>query len=140
MQGLFAAYHAGPDNEFSSWWDFRREVASGHIVTGAVVVDGVPVAMFGVELMTKPGPWLNMLFYSGAITRPIMRAMVWQLYAMLQFYKTDCGLPYERGAVRIVGREGWRRIAAGMGIEMDRRGFVFDDQKGLKNGYVRRFQ
>jgi hypothetical protein len=140
MQQVFAAYKAGQDSEFLSWWDFGREVARGHIVVGLIMVDSEEVATFGVELMTKPNPWLNLLFYSGQISRPIMRDMVWQLYAMLQHYKEEHGRSDEVGAVRILGRPGWARIAAGLGIEMDRRGFVFDDQKGLKNGYLRRFQ
>jgi hypothetical protein len=140
MQQLFAAYRAGLDSEYLNWWDFGREVMRGHIVTGAVITGGRQVAYFGVELMELPSPWLNLLFYSGEISRPIMRGMVWQLYGALQHYKADLGRSDEVGSVRILGRPGWRRIAGGLGIEMDRRGFVFDDQKGLKDGYVRRFQ
>jgi hypothetical protein len=140
MQMLFRAYEMGSDTEFSNWWDFRREVRRGHIVAGAIYINHAPVAYFGVELMTKPQPWLNLLFYAGRISRPLMREMVHRLYSLLQMYKSELGRSDEVGAVRIVGRPGWRKIAANMGIEMDRRGFVFDNQKGIKNGYVRRFQ
>lgn len=140
MQVLFEAYYAGPDNEYPDRWEFGRQVLRGHIVAGAVIVAGRQVAFFGVELMTKPDPWLNLLFYSGEVNRQIMRGMVWQLYGMLQRYKAELGRSDDIGAVRILGRPGWQRIAAGLGIEMDRRGFVFDNQKGLKDGYVRRFQ
>lgn len=140
VQDLFRAYQAGPDDEFSNWWDFYREIRSGHIVPGVVADRGQVVALFGVELMNRPGPWLNLLFYTGRISRPIMREMVWQLYRMLLFYKQEIGRADEVGAVRILGRPGWRKIAKSMGFEMDRRGFVFDDQKGVKHGYVSRFQ
>lgn len=140
MQHLFNAYRSGPDLDYGNWWDFKRQVSVGHIVTGQIVVDRETKALFGIELMTRPNPWLNFLFYSGTIDRDVCREMSFWLYMTLQHWKMELGRDDERGAVRLQGRGGWQRIAKSMGFEMDRRGFVFDDQEGIKNGYVSRFQ
>lgn len=139
MQHLYNAYQTGPDTHYANWWDFKRQVEKGHVVAGQVVRDGEVIALFGLELMTKPNPWLNVLFYAGHIDRQILRSMAHRLYATLQFYKAELGRTDEVGAVRMQGRSGWQKIARALGYEMDRRGFVFDDQEGLKHGYVSRF-
>lgn len=139
MQTIFQAYRQVADDGYASWWEFQRQVKLGHIHVCQVIHEGEAVALFGMELMDKPMPWLNMLFYTGLINTAICAQMARGLYLTLQHWKLECGWT-GHGAVRFLGRKGWIRMIRKQGFDIDRRGFVFDDQEGAKNGHDRWFQ
>ena len=122
-----------------SFWDFKRLVTQGHIVCGVVEGDGEVVCLFAVELMLKPMTHICFLFWVGTINRTIAREMLFWLWNALQHFKLGVARPVSPGAVRIVGRRGWTRILAAMGIAMDADGYIREDQDGVQRLLYRRF-
>lgn len=139
LQAFYQAYEMGSDGYYQNWWDFSREVRRGHIICVSITEPDYR-SCFGLELMIDDeGPYLSMLFYVGRLTRKLVRELAWWLFQFAQHYKHEQGFD---GYCRLLvgGRPGWRALIERMGLTIDPRGFIYEDQEGFRYGYVQRLQ
>jgi hypothetical protein len=118
-------------------WDFRqfnRMIDDGHLICGAIFKRKQPIAAFGIELMKEPVLHLSFLFYAGSFHRSLFDPMFGFLWRGLQALKAGEGSD-KPGAVRLVGRKGWQRMLKGRGFEIDRDGYIREDQKAVRDGF-----
>jgi hypothetical protein len=135
MQLAYAAFSRGGDEFYKNWWDFQRDVRTGHIIP-VIVTWGDRWAQFGVELLKDDdGPYVSLLYYAGHFDRGMVWMVAAWIYQCLQRYKLQHGMGrYDEAFCLIVGRPAWRRILKGIGLEMDEKGFVSDQQGVLSHG------
>lgn len=123
-----------------SFWDFSRLVGQGHIICGILEDEAGEVqCMFAIELMRLPMPHLSFLYWVGPINAAILSEMMFWCWNALQLLKLGLPKPWEKGAVRVVGRKGWLRVMKRMGIAVDADGYVHEDQEAIRHGLNKRF-
>jgi hypothetical protein len=137
MQGFYDAYELAADGFYRNWWEFSAQVRSGHIVCVLIVEEDYKSAL-GIELMRdKHGPYINPMFYTGRLTRRLIRELVFYLFMFLQHYKQEQHFG-GFGRVFLGGRSGWQALAFRLGLRIDPEGFVSEDQETLRHGIFKR--
>ena len=139
LQSFWRAYRDGGDDAYSQA-RFENLVRTGNIICFAIAGGGVVKAQFGLQLMRdRHGPYVQFIFFASdfarlelarelpAVVDTCLRTA--RLYKQAEKYKGDMRL-------LLVGRKGWRRVARRLGLVMDDRGWITENQKAFKNGYV----
>lgn len=132
LRDCYAAFCLGGDGFYRDWWDFARDVRTGHLVP-FVIEHGHDFTHFGIELMKHPqdgGPVFSVSYYTGAIDGELLAELAFFLYNSMQDHKQQLRTG-KRGYLRVVGRKGWARLIARIGVTMDKDGYIADDQPAV---------
>lgn len=138
LRECFGACCVGGDGWYRSWWDFARDVRSGHIVP-FIVEHGDNETQFGIELMKHPetgGPVFSVLYYTGELNGQLLSELAFFLYESMQMHKRTLKLNTP-GYLRVMGRPGWSRLIKRMGLEMDADGYIAEDQPAIQLGQIK---
>lgn len=138
IQLAFAAFQMGGDEFYKNWWEFMQDVRHGHIVPVVMQWED-RAAQFGLELMADDeGPYISFLYYCGQVDMEGAAEIVAFTYRALQEYKKGFGLgPEDEAWVRLIGRDGWKRVVRRLGLYMDDKGFISDQQRSARYGLFR---
>ena len=140
LDAFYRAYTAVEHDEALrfGFWDFIRLVQQGHIVCALVEEDDAVICLFGMEVMVEPMVHLSFLFWAGKVNEPIAREMLFWCWNAVQHLKLSYPQPEKPGAVRIVGRAGWRRLLRKWGFVVDADGYIREDQQAVRDGIYKR--
>lgn len=139
MQAFYQAYDMAADGYFRNWWEFSAAVRNGHVVC-VTIEEPDYRSVFGVELMRDgKGPYINVLFYAGRLTRHLVRELTWWLFQFMQLYKQQEGFT-GYGRMYLGGRGAWQALIYRLGLTIDPEGFVSENQEVFRNGNVVRLK
>ena len=112
---------------------FVEKIRAGELICSGVWDDDVLRLVWGNEVRNSiNGRFLSFLFLMGALPMPVLHKMALQTWKIARL--SGCVNLHGKTRVYIEGRKGWVRKLKKIGIRLDERGFVVEDENGWMPG------